>query len=74
MSSDVDEILKALNMEDLDEFSAVIDGLLKEKEDISEDELKDFSQIAIKAKNIMNCSVVLNADDLLKIYRSSFKK
>ena len=74
MSSDVDEILKALNMEDLDKFSAVIDGLLKEKEEISEDELKDFSQIAIKAKNIMNCSVVLNADDLLKIYRSSFKK
>lgn len=69
----VNDILGTMDFKDIDEFKEIITKLLGEKEDISAEEFKAYSQIAIKAKNIANCSVVPTEKDLYDIYMSSFK-
>lgn len=68
----VTEILTAMGYEKLKDFTADMDELLGDKEKITEDELKEFSAIAIKAKNISNCMVVPSEKDLFEIYSNVF--
>jgi len=67
----ISHILGLMGFTDIEELKAVFDELLGEKETITTEEIKSYSSIAIKAKNIKNCIVILNEEDLQKLYRKS---
>lgn len=67
-----DRILKALSLSSVNDFREITDKLLGEKEDISTDEIQQFSKMAIQTKNIANCIVKPTEDDLKEIFILSF--
>ncbi len=66
-------ILDCMGLKQVKEFSELLDGLLGEKENISAEEIEDYSARAISTKNISNCIVVPSQEDLLKVFRDSFR-
>lgn len=70
----IDNILKYMNLNTLEDFNDVMNSLLKDKEDIKPCELEDYSKIAINAKNVLNCPFEVTKNDIYKIYLNTFKK
>lgn len=68
----IHRILDIMQLPDTAAFAGVLDGLLGEKENIRPQEFEAFADIAIKAKNIANCTVVPTRDDLYRMYVESF--
>lgn len=66
------QILKAMSLSNVNELREITDKLLCEKEDISTDEIQQFSKMAIQTKNIANCMVKPTEDDLKEIFILSF--
>ncbi len=66
-------LLNAMNLQSLDEFDLCLSDLFGEKEKLTEDEIKQYTSIAIKAKNITNCIVVPSEEDLLNILKNVFE-
>ncbi|MFP3040738.1 iron-containing alcohol dehydrogenase [Treponema primitia] len=64
-------ILSALGMKSLDEFTAVLDRLLGKKERFETAVLEGYAAQAAKAKNIANCVIRLEEEDLLEIFKRS---
>lgn len=69
----INKVLKEIDLKDIDAFEKWIDELLGKKEVITEQEMVQFADIAIKAKNIPNCQVVPCLEDLKEVYHQSFK-
>jgi alcohol dehydrogenase class IV len=67
----VEQILSLMNCEDTRAFRSLLEDLLGKKETITEEEIKTYSSIAIKAKNIANGIVIAKEEDLQKIFRES---
>ncbi len=65
-------ILKAAGYVSSDEFGKALDSLLGKREEITAQEIARYSSIAIKAKNIANCTVAPSEEDIDKLYRLSF--
>ena len=65
------EILNALGMESLDEFDAVLDGLLGEREKCAAAEIEQYAEIAIHAKHIANGAIKPDKADLLEALTKS---
>lgn len=66
-------ILKAAGFASTDEFACALSSLLGERESATENEIRKYSSIVIKAKNIANCVVEPSEEDLKKIYRLSLR-
>lgn len=64
-------VLAALSWDSSDRAGAFLVPLLGNRESISEEELRQYAAIAVKAGNIKNCRVVLTEEDILQIYRES---
>ncbi|MGE5328804.1 MAG: iron-containing alcohol dehydrogenase family protein [Deltaproteobacteria bacterium] len=69
----VGEILDSLGLQNLDELKILLDKLLNVREAVTEDEIKRFTSIAIKAKNMQNTLKQLSEKDMDNIYRESLK-
>lgn len=67
----VKELLELMNMKQIDEFNVLMDELLGEKEKFTKEELLEYARIAIKAKNIPNCVVIPEYEDLVEVYSKS---
>ncbi len=65
-------ILKAAGYASCSEFTDALSSLLGARENITEEDVENYTAIAIKAKNIKNCIVEPSEEDLLRIYRQSF--
>ena len=66
------EVLRLMGMDSPAAFRTWLDALLGERETITDAEVEKFSSIAIQAKNIANCPVVLTKEELAGVYRKSF--
>lgn len=67
-------IFGAMGLSGTDEFKELLKRLLGEKEDITPEEIRNYSTMAIKAGNIANCVVKPKEEDLIEIYTVSFAK
>jgi len=67
----VNNILNAMQLTDVDALKQWLESLLGEKEPITKEEIEKYSGIAIKAKNIHNCPVEINQEQLSQIYIGS---
>jgi alcohol dehydrogenase class IV len=70
----VEKILKAMNLLSINTFIVKMDQLFGEKEDISLEEIKQFSQKAIKTGNIGNSLVKPTETDIANMYKLAFHK
>jgi alcohol dehydrogenase class IV len=74
-SGRVRDILGALRLGTIGEFSGILNRLLEADQSPAEKpgalELEDYADRSIKAKNIQNCAVKPDRDDLLRILRGS---
>lgn len=66
-------ILSLMGLSSIESLIAILDELLGEADSITEEEIKEYSKIAIKAKNIPNCAVIPELKDLEEIYRVSMR-
>jgi alcohol dehydrogenase class IV len=77
LSSDFEEevmtVIRALGLNNIEEFKELSDELLGEKESISDEEIRKFSQISIKARNIPFTLKGTKQADLEKMMRKSFR-
>lgn len=64
-------ILEAMNLSGVDQFKELINQLLGEKEEISTEEINQYSKMAIQTKNIANCVVKPNEGDIRIIFTQS---
>ena len=69
----IETVLKALGLRDLDAFKGLLDLLLGPKESLTDDEIKKFSAIAVKARNMTNTLTKPTEADLAGLYRRSFQ-
>jgi len=67
-------IIQAMGLDSIEGFQIIIDELFGEKEDISLDEITQFSSMAIKTGNINNCKVKPKEKDIVDMYAISFAK
>jgi alcohol dehydrogenase class IV len=65
-------ILKVMKLSSVNQFRKLMDGLLGVKEAISAEEIRQYSALAIKTKNIANCTFKLKEEDLIRIFEASF--
>ncbi len=71
-SEKVNRVLNSMKM-DLDQFGKTISALLGERESLTDEELKLFTDTAKSAeKNILNTTLPPSADDIKNIYIKSF--
>jgi alcohol dehydrogenase class IV len=68
----VHELLEVMGMGSTDEFGAVMNDLLGEREKLSEDEIKLFTDTVLKSKNIANTMPQPSRQDIEDIIRFSF--
>lgn len=68
----VNAVLALMGMGSPADFRVWLDGLLGQRETIRAEEVEQFSGIAIQAKNIANCPVVLTKEELAGVYRKAF--
>jgi alcohol dehydrogenase class IV len=60
----IDEILACMNMKSVEEFAALMHGLLGERETLSAEEVEHYAEKAARAANIGNCLVRPEKEDL----------
>ena len=67
----VKECLDALGLDSLDELKVYLEKILPRVDKISEDELLEWVEIAIKAKNVASCPYPVTRELELEIYNNS---
>lgn len=67
-------ILASMELKNVDEFSKVMNGLLGEKETLTDNEIEKYVKLAMKTKNISNCTTIPKEEDLCKTFKVSFHK
>lgn len=67
-------IFKAMSLSSVDQFKGIIAQLLGDKEELSSEEIDQYSKLAIQTKNIANCVVKPLENDLQEMYTESFAK
>ena len=61
-----------MGLQTVDELKVWLEELLGEKENITAEDIAKYSPIAIQARNIMNCPVRVNEEQITEIYKESF--
>ncbi len=69
----INKILKAMNMEMLDEFIESMNELFGKKEILTVEEYLHYSKKSLQTKNITNSLVQPEEDDLVEMYRNAFE-
>ena len=69
-----ERILSAMNFSEAEQFLELLKKLLGEKEEISSEEIKQYSKRAIQTKNIANSAVKPTEEDINKMFTLSFAK
>jgi alcohol dehydrogenase class IV len=65
------EILQALGLESPEAFSLILDSLLGKRETADAVELESWADRALTAKNISNCYIVPDRQDILRMLKNS---
>lgn len=68
----VSEILSLMGFLSVEAFKSTMIELLREKEAVSDQEIMEFSQIAIKTKNVGNTMIPPSKNDIINMYKASF--
>ncbi|KUO61430.1 MAG: alcohol dehydrogenase [Gracilibacter sp. BRH_c7a] len=64
-------ILKAMDLSDVDSFQELMNGLLGRREEVSSEEISQYSKITMRAKNIANCIVKPTEEDVREMFERS---
>lgn len=67
----VEKILDTFDYGSIDELDLMFTTLLGEKEPISEEEADKFSEIAVKSKNVLNCTAAPDQEEIKQLYLSA---
>ena len=67
----VESCLKALQLNDLGELQAYLEKVLPRVADFTENELVEWSNISIKARNVASCPYPVTQDLEIEIYKNS---
>lgn len=67
----IGRIIEIMNLQNVDQFIEVMDILLGDKEKISSEDICLYSSLAIQTRNIGNCVVTPQEEDLQKMYAAS---
>jgi len=67
-------ILTVMNFSEAEQFRELLSKILAEKEEISSEEIKQYSKTAIQTKNIANCVVIPTEEDISTMFALSFAK
>ncbi|HEY8911590.1 MAG TPA: iron-containing alcohol dehydrogenase, partial [Desulfosporosinus sp.] len=67
-------ILEAMNFSEAEQFGELLNNLLGEKEEISSEEINQYSKMAIQTKNIANCVVKPIEENLRTMFELSFAR
>lgn len=67
-------ILETMNFSEAEQFQELLNKLLGEKEEISSEEIRQYSKMAIQTKNIANCVVKPTEEDIITMFALSFTK
>lgn len=65
-------ILEAMSLTGVDQFQELIGALLGETEEMDDEEIRRYSKSAIQTKNMNNCIVKPNEEEIRKIFQNSF--
>ena len=60
-----------MGLKNVDELKVWLEELLGTKESITKEDIKKYSAIAIQAKNIANCPVRINENEIKEMYEKS---
>lgn len=71
-SPKVKKVLDAMDLKGVDQFGSLMDSLLGAREDITDEEIESFTDIAMTSKNIANTSPSPARDEVRSIFRLSF--
>ncbi len=71
-SPKVKRVIDAMGLKGVDEFGSLMDSLLGGREDITDEEIETFTDIAMTSKNIANTSPSPTRDEVRSIFRLSF--
>jgi hypothetical protein len=63
-----------MNLPHVDSFQDLMDCLLGRKEEFGSAEFRQYSKIAIQAKNVLNGVVAPDEEDILAMYEHAFAK
>lgn len=66
------DALAFMGMKEVREFTDCIDGLMGDRETFTDDELKQYTEIAAKSGNVKNGIIPVNKEEILSIYRDAF--
>ena len=67
----VRRILKAMNLSEIKQFEELMNQLLGQKEDLTAEEINQYSKIALTAKNRLNSAVVPSEEDIIEMFAKS---
>jgi len=67
-------ILEAMNFSEAEQLRELLNKLLGDKEEITSEEIKQYSKRAIQTKNIANCVVKPQVEDLRAMFELSFAR
>ncbi|NLP00579.1 MAG: iron-containing alcohol dehydrogenase [Clostridiaceae bacterium] len=70
----VSEILSAMGLSTVNEFITLLDELLGERENLTDEQIEKYVSITAKSSNIKNSLVTPDTEDLVQIYKSSMNK
>ncbi|MDQ7097145.1 iron-containing alcohol dehydrogenase family protein [Desulfosporosinus sp. PR] len=68
------KILNAMNFSQAEQFLELMNKLLGPKEDISRNDLEQYSKMAVQTKNIANCVVKPSEDDIRTMFIQAFRQ
>ena len=70
----IKEVAAALKVGSLDDFTLLLSRLFGKPEPLTLSELESYAAAAIKAKNIGNCLIKPEQEDILAIYKHAFSE
>lgn len=68
-----ERILKAMNLPDVDSFQELMNSLLGRKEEISPEEILQYSEITMRAKNVANSIVIPTEEEVRVMFERSLE-
>ncbi len=68
------EILSAMGLSTVNEFITLLDGLLGERERLTDEQIEKYVSITAKSGNVKNSPIIPGTKDLIEIYRNSMNK
>ena len=68
------EILSAMGLSTVNEFTALLDELLGEREKLTDEQIEKYVSITAKSGNVKNSPIIPGIEDLIEIFNNSMNK